>query len=214
MIHSQKSSSPDWFAMDDQILIKAHLHGDAHAFEVLVKKYQNSVAKLCYSILRSHNGVADVSQNVFLAVYRGLEKYRGEASFKTWICKIAVRETFTYLKKEKKWNHLIDENKSLSEVEELQFITLEQQQSPESIVLNQQKKNLIETAISKLSKNHRLVLNLHYLQDLSVQEVAYILEIPEGSVKSRLYYSRIQLKKLLESIYEELTENEGVSNVL
>lgn len=196
------------------MLIKAHLNGDAYAFEVLVKKYQNSIAKLCYSILRSQNGVTDVTQNVFLGVYRGLKKYRGDASFKTWIYKIAVHETLTYLKKEKKWTRLIDENKSLSEVEELQFITLEQQESPESLVLNQQKKNLIEKAISKLSQNHRLVLHLHYLQDLSVQEVAYILEIPEGSVKSRLYYSRIELKKLLESLHEELTENEGVSNVL
>ena len=87
--------------MDDDILINAHRGGDRSAFEVLVKKHQDSVARLCYSIVKNDTVVPDVVQDVFLAVHRGLKNFRGDASFKTWLYKITVNESFRYLKKAK-----------------------------------------------------------------------------------------------------------------
>jgi len=102
MLRHNQMEYTEWYSMDDKILVKAHLNGDKKAFEVLVKKHQNSVARLCYSILKNEAAVSDVVQDVFLAVYRGLKKFRGDASFKTWLYRITVHESLRHLKKQRK----------------------------------------------------------------------------------------------------------------
>lgn len=202
--------------MDDNILIRAHLKGDKTAFEVLVKKYQTSVGRLAYSIMKSDQGIADIAQEVFLSVFRGLNKFRGDASFKTWLYKITVHETMRYLKKKKRWTSLIDKGASTTNVAEVTFILFDNdnRHSPEHLVLDSQKKALIQEAMSKLSDNHHIVLHLHYQEDLSVQEIAEILEIPVGSVKSRLHYARLQLKDLLSPFFESSSSQQGEQHVL
>ncbi|MBF0280658.1 MAG: sigma-70 family RNA polymerase sigma factor [SAR324 cluster bacterium] len=200
--------------MDDKILIKAHLKGDKSAFEVLVKKHQASVGRLSYSIMKSDQGVSDIVQEVFLSVFRGLSKFRGDAAFKTWLYKITVHETMRYLKKRKRWNSLIDKDRSITDASEVSLFVFDHKTSPEHLVLDNQKKSLIHDAMKKLSDNHRIVLHLHYQEDLSVQEISEILEIPVGSVKSRLHYARIQLKELLSPFFESSSSHQGEQHVL
>lgn len=189
--------------MDDKILIKAYLNGDHSAFEVLVKKYQSVIARVCYSILRNESMVPDVVQEVFLCAFRGLKKFRGDSSFKTWLYRIAVNETFRYIKKQKRWHSsLEDENLSDDNMPEWTIVFLEKGNSPEKIVLNKQEKALIKNGIDKLGERHRIVLHLHYQEDLSVDEIAEILNIPTGSVKSRLHYARLKLKDYLTPIFK------------
>ncbi|MBF0289155.1 MAG: sigma-70 family RNA polymerase sigma factor [SAR324 cluster bacterium] len=214
MSYSAIPTTPDWYSMDDKILIKAHLKGDKAAFEVLVKKHQASVGRLSYSIMKNNQGVPDVVQNVFLSVFRGLNKFRGDASFKTWLYKITVHETMRYLKKKNRWTSLIDKGSSFPDGSEVTFVVFDNKNSPEHLVLNAQTKALIQEAMSKLSDNHRIVLHLHYQEDLSVQEIAEILEIPIGSVKSRLHYARIQLKELLVPFFETHSSEEGRRHAL
>jgi len=190
--------------MDDHELIQAHLKGDLKAFEALVKKHQNSVARLCYSILRSQNGVSDVVQDVFLSVFRGLARFRGDASFKTWLYKITVHETLHYIKKKKRWDTLVD--RDYDPVETTESSNIEIQKSPEHLIFSGQKKEFVQKAIDQLSENHRIVLNLHYQEDLSVQEISTVIDIPVGSVKSRLYYARLKLKELLSPFYSKSQE--------
>ena len=76
------------------------------------------------------------------------------------------------------------------------------------------KKALIHEAMNKLSDNHRIVLHLHYQEDLSVQEIAEILEIPVGSVKSRLHYARLQLKELLSPFFDSAASQQGEQHAL
>ncbi len=214
MPYSEIPTTPDWYSMDDKILIKAHLQGDKTAFEVLVKKHQAAVGRLCYSIMKNDQGVPDVVQNVFLSVFRGLQKFRGDASFKTWLYKITVHETMRYLKKRKRWTSLIDKGVPLSNGSDVTFVVFDNNASPEHLVLNAQTKALIEEAMDKLSDNHRIVLHLHYQEDFSVQEIAEILDIPIGSVKSRLHYARIQLKELLVPFFESHSSEKGERHAL
>ncbi len=209
MFRSQETTIPDWYTMDDRILINAHLKGDKKAFEVLVKKYQTSVGRLCFSIMKNDSGVADVVQDVFLSVFRGLAKFRGDASFKTWIYKITVHETMRYLKKNKRWRRLLDENGPTLDASEFTIVVFDDKASPERLVLDSQKKALIQKAMNQLSENHRVVLHLHYQEDLSVQEIAEILDIPIGSVKSRLHYARLHLKELLAPFFEPPSAQQG-----
>lgn len=211
-----KVSHPAWCAMDDDILIKAHLKGDKSAFEVLVKKHQESVGRLAYSIMKSDQGVADIVQEVFLAAFRGLSKFRGDAAFKTWLYKITVHETMRYLKKRKRWTSFLDKDVSTAQVADVAFVLFDDanKDSPEHLVLDSQKKALIQEAMNKLSENHHIVLHLHYQEDLSVQEIAEILEIPLGSVKSRLHYARLQLKDLLSPFFEPSSSQKGEQHAL
>lgn len=207
---------PAWFAMDDDILIKAHLKGDKAAFEVLVKKHQESVGRLAYSIMKTDQGVADIVQEVFLAAFRGLSKFRGDAAFKTWLYKITVHETMRYLKKRKRWTSFLDKDVSTAQVADVTLVLFDDanKDSPEHLVLDSQKKALIQEAMNKLSENHHIVLHLHYQEDLSVQEIAEILEIPLGSVKSRLHYARLQLKDLLSPFFEPSSSQKGEQHAL
>lgn len=207
-------TDPDWYSMDDDVLIRAHLSGDPNAFEVLVKKHQASVGRLCFSIMKTDLGVADVVQDVFLSVFRGLSRFRGDSSFKTWLYKITVHETMRFLKKRNRWYSFIDRNAPPVENAEISLIVFDNKSSPEHLVLDAQKKSLVQKAMNDLSDNHRIVLHLHYQQDLSVQEISEILEIPLGSVKSRLHYARVQLKELLAPFFESSASQEGEKHVL
>ncbi|MGK5092692.1 sigma-70 family RNA polymerase sigma factor [Deltaproteobacteria bacterium TL4] len=203
--------------MDDEILIKAHLSGDKKAFEILVKKYQNLVGRLCYAILKNEAMVPDVVQDVFIATYRGLKKFRGEASFKTWIYKISVNESLRYLKKARKHQSFFQAESDLpANFEEATLIYMDHSPSPERLVLNAQRKQIIQRALHKLSDNHRLVLYLHYQDDVPVHEIAEILDVPVGSVKSRLFYARTRVKELLTPFFQHIsvTDQKGEENVM
>ena len=192
-------STVDWLGLDDDILIRTFLKGDETAFEVLFKKYREQVARLVYSISKQESLVDDVVQEVFLLVYRHLPKFRQQAAFKTWIYRITVNETLRQLNKSKKWQPLPE-----GEVEPANLpstlVIFESGDSPERVLINGQQQEIVQNALKAIKPAHRAILVLYYLEDLSVQEIGQILEIPEGSVKSRLYYARHNLKNALDPI--------------
>lgn len=193
------AESTDWLSLDDDVLIKAHLKGDPRAFEVLFKKYRESVARLVYSIAKDSAMVDDVVQEVFLLVYRHLPKFRGHAAFKTWVYRITVNESLRQLGRNKRWQPLPEGDMEPSMVPS-SLVVVENGESPERVLIDGEQKRLVQDALKKLKPHHRTILVLYYLEDLSVQEIAEVLEIPDGSVKSRLYYARDSLRKALDPI--------------
>jgi len=199
MARKKEQPEVDWFRLDDHILIKAHLKGDAVAFEVLFKKHREQVARLVYSIVKDEALTEDIVQDVFLLVYRNLPKFRGDAAFKTWVYRIAVNEAMRQMSKARRWSSLPQERaESLSLPPTI--LTFQEGDSPERVLIEGEQRHLIQEALDSLKANHRIILTLYYLEDLSVQEIAQVLDIPEGSVKSRLYYARDNLKKALEPL--------------
>lgn len=192
-------STVDWLGLDDDILIRTFLKGDETAFEVLFKKYRDQVARLVYSISKQESLVDDVVQEVFLLVYRHLPKFRQQAAFKTWIYRITFNETLRQLNKAKKWQSLPEGEMEPANVPST-LVIFESGDSPERVLINGQKQAIVQNALKAIKPAHRAILILYYLEDLSVQEIGQILEIPEGSVKSRLYYARHNLKNALNPI--------------
>ena len=193
------SSGVDWSQLDDRVLVKAHISGDGTAFEVLFRKYRDMVHRLVYSIVRDETLAQDVVQEVFLLVYRHLHKFRQDAAFKTWIYRIAVNEAIRHIGRQKRWQPLPD-----AELEATTATTLVVSavgDSPERILIEQEQRERVGQAIATMKAHQRLILNLFYLEELPVQEIARILDIPEGSVKSRLFYARDALKKVLEPVF-------------
>lgn len=209
---SKLAEAADWYSLDDDILIKAHLKGDPIAFEVLFKKYREQVARLVYSIAKDESIVDDIVQEVFLLVYRHLHKFRQHAAFKTWIYRITVNEALRQIGRLKRWQPLPE-----GEIEPAKLpsalVVFENGESPERVLIEGEQKRLVQRALDEIKPNHRIILVLYYLEDLSVQEIAEVLEIPEGSVKSRLFYARDSLRKVLDPILERQPaseEREGI----
>ena len=198
---SKATEAVDWCSLDDDILIKAHLKGDPNAFEVLFKKYREQVARLVYSIVKHEALVQDIVQEVFLLVFRHLSKFRQRAAFKTWIYRITVNESLRQMERARRWQPLPDGDAERSKIPST-LIVVENGESPERVLIDGEQKALVHDALNSIRPHHRTILVLYYLEDLSVQEIAEVLEIPEGSVKSRLFYARDGLRKVLDPVLD------------
>lgn len=198
---SRATEAVDWCSLDDDILIKAHLKGDPKAFEVLFKKYREQVARLVYSIVKHEALVQDIVQEVFLLVFRHLSKFRQHAAFKTWIYRITVNESLRQMERARRWQPLPDGDAERSKIPST-LIVFENGESPERVLIDGEQKALVHDALNSIRPHHRTILVLYYLEDLSVQEIAEVLEIPEGSVKSRLFYARDGLRKALDPVLD------------
>jgi RNA polymerase sigma-70 factor, ECF subfamily len=198
---TQPTEAADWSSLDDDILIKAHLKGDPNAFEVLFKKYREQVARLVYSIAKDDSLVDDIVQEVFLLVYRHLAKFRQHAAFKTWVYRITVNEALRQLGRLKRWQPLPEGEFEPSRLPSA-IVVYDGGESPERVLIDGEQKRLVHRALDSIKPHHRMILVLYYLEDLSVQEIAEVLEIPEGSVKSRLFYARDSLRKVLDPVLD------------
>ena len=199
MWKKESRSKQDWAQLDDDILIKAYLKGDSDAFEVLFKKHSSNVAKLVYSIVKDETLVEDVVQDVFLLIHRYLPKFRAESSFKTWVYRITVNEAVRQANRAKRWMTLADQ-----EIEDVApptaLMMFSSGPSPERVLLEGEQHRQVQEGLAALKPHHRAILSLYYLEELPIQDIAKILEIPEGSVKSRLFYARDGLKKVMEPV--------------
>ena len=213
MATQERQRTKDWSSLDDDILIRAHLKGDKQAFQVLFKKYREMVARLVYSIVRETSLVDDVVQEVFLLVFRNLSKFRHKSGFKTWIYRIAVNEALRQMNRNKRWVPLPDGEAEQS-LPPSTILVFQQGDSPERVIIESEQRALIQKALNTLKPAHRLALVLFYMEELSVEEIGEILAIPKGSVKSRLFYAREALKKVLEPLLGSIQPQESGSYVL
>jgi RNA polymerase sigma-70 factor (ECF subfamily) len=195
------SEATDWHSLDDDILIKAHLKGDPNAFEVLFKKYRERVGRLVYSIAKDESLVDDIVQEVFLLVYRHLAKFRQNAAFKTWVYRITVNEALRQIGRMKRWQPLPEGDFEPSRLPST-LVVFENGDSPERVMIDGEQKRMVQHALDQIKPHHRMILVLYYMEDLSVQEIAQVLEIPEGSVKSRLFYARDSLRAVLDPVLD------------
>ena len=199
MAEAKNHSKTDWSSQDDNILVKAHLQGDGTAFQVLFKKYREMVARLVFSIVKEETQVDDTVQDVFVLLFRNLGKFRGQSALKTWIYRITVNEALRHVNRAKRWTALPDGDVEPSQIPST-IVVFNQGSSPERVMIDGEQREIIEKGLSTLKPQHRVILTLYYLEDLNVQEISNVLDIPEGSVKSRLFYARESLRKALEPI--------------
>jgi RNA polymerase sigma-70 factor, ECF subfamily len=186
---------------DDFKLVEAFRKGDEKAFEEIVRRYQRQVANIIYLTLGNREEVDDLSQEVFVRVFRSLNRFEFDSSLYSWIYRIAV-------------NLCIDEirKKRIRKLIPLDFLTekkLEsEKRSKESPtgsdeLLLKEKQEVIRGALDKLSPVHRAVILLREYQDLSYGEIAKTLRISPQAVKSRIFRAREELRDLLKDYFQE-----------
>lgn len=153
----------------------------------LVEEYGNDVLRIATVILKSKELAEDVYQETFLRVVRSYSKYRGESSEKTWIISIAVNVCRDYMRSAWKRRVVVGDD----------FLNYSSENDTEDIIEKRSEKQALLNAIMKLPDKYREIIHLHYYQEMGINEIAGVLKIPGGTVKSRLFKARALLAGMI-----------------
>jgi len=178
----------------DERLVQSCQAGDSTAFDCLARRHQKLVFRLIYRIVGKDGDIEDIAQEVFLRAYKGLDKFRGDAAFSTWLTRITVNYCLKVLN-QRKAKPLLERLTS--------FVAWSKESTQQSVVELQEQRAVVKHALERLSPKHKTAIVLLYFEEHSCEEIAEILECSVGTVKSRLYHARIKLKKLLSPYFFE-----------
>ncbi|RPI04654.1 MAG: sigma-70 family RNA polymerase sigma factor [Ignavibacteriae bacterium] len=163
------------------------------SFENIVRQFSNRVYNHAFRVLGNREQAEEATQDVFLKIYRSLESFRGESTLSTWIWRITANVCITQAKKSRLETSPLDSD-------EIDSIS-DDEPNPEQALLNNETKDEIANAISRLPYREATAINLFYLEEMDYGEIANILEIPAGSVATALHRGRERLRKLLQTSY-------------
>ena len=180
---------------EDTLLAYKAADGYDSAFETLVRKYEKLVSTCVYGIVGNPEDTLDLSQEVFLKVYKSISTFKGDSEFSTWLYRIAKNTALDFVRKRKQPFVSIDS--SGEENEGFDIPDESTGASPEKRVLENEKREKLKNAILQLSAEHREVIVLRDINGYSYEDISKKLEIEPGTVKSRLSRAREQLRKIL-----------------
>jgi RNA polymerase sigma-70 factor (ECF subfamily) len=188
----------------DLALVERCQRGDRAAFEALVKRYQDRIYNFVYRMTEDPDEAEDLTQEVFVRVYRSLPRFRGQASFQTWLYRIASNLCIDRHRHQERSPQVV---RSLdAPVEgpdgEREFEVPDWQSNPESAFLSQELREQVHRALASLTEKLRVVVVMYDMQGLSYEEIAQILRCPVGTVKSRLFNARAALREALRPYVE------------
>jgi len=169
---------------DDLTLVRQCLEGNSKAFETLVNKYQKPIFNAAYRMTREYDDSSEITQMVFVKAYEKLELYNSNFKFFSWLYRIAVNESLNFLKQRR-------------QNEELDASFISENETPDQALYESEMSSNIQKALMQIDMNYRLVIILKHFQEFSYKEVSIILDIPEKTVKSRLFTARQMLKDVL-----------------
>ena len=183
----------------DWAIVQRVQNGEVSAFNQLVQKYRQPLFSIIYNMTGNREDATDIAQEVFIKAFQSIKRFRGQASFYTWLYRIAVNSSITFIKRVKKQRFInyetIDETLVSSEI--LEYFTAKTKTEKGALLKELQEK--LNEALQKLSPKHRIVVILHEVEGMSHKEIADITKTSEGTVRSRLHYA----KKMLQAFLKE-----------
>lgn len=177
--------------MRDIDYIKNFKNGDKNSFNTIYNIYYKKVYYLCFSILKHKDDSLDATQEVFIQLYKSINKLKNIDNFNSWINKITISKCINIIKKNKRIVPI--ENDCLIEKISKENFSI----TPEEIVINSYKSSYICQLINKLSYKKRIVMILFYYKNIKIKEIANILNCSSGTIKSRLNSARNCIKKYI-----------------
>ncbi len=176
-------------------LIRAAAGGSTQAFSSLVEQYQKQVYNLCLRMVKDPNDAADLSQETFFNIWKGLPRFQFNSSFSTWVYRLASNVCLDFLRSKKRRN-IVSVTFS-QEDNEKQPELLDPADGPEALTIQADNLRRITAALNELDEEYRLALTLRAVQQFSYSEISQIMGIKEGTVKSRIARAREQMRKKL-----------------
>jgi len=190
------------------MLVRRCISGDAAAWEEIVQRYHRRIYNICYRFAGSGDDAQDLTQEVFIKMYRTLNSYDVDrGAFMTWVTTVTRNLLVDHFRKTKQ-ERLTDSLDTTSSGHEDAMPLSEQipdrSPSPDSRVQSREAKETVHEALQKLSPELREAVILRDLQDMDYREIATVLKVPEGTVKSRINRGRAELARLLQRTYRQV----------
>lgn len=188
---------------EEDIDLPALLAGDRSEFEKVVRNEAPRLFKVLLRYVRDEDEARSLVQETFLQAYEGLDSFRGDSKFTTWLYSIGINQARARFRKEKRHNHLTEE-----EIDRLQpsfsrgrYTATFEPWRPDEMASRSERRRIVHQAIAKLPENHRIVIDLRDIQEFTTDETAEILKMTSGAVRVRLHRARQALRTLLEPYF-------------
>ena len=181
------ADDPALAELDEGQLVAACLAGRREAFDLIVERHRRSVYLLCYRFVGNHEDASDLSQDVFVRAYKGLQRFRGQSSLGTWIYRIGVNVCLNRVSAKRPATEPIDARPHLDQ----------HAVDPAAELLKGERASQVRDAISQLPRKQRATVILRVYHELSHEEIAGILGSSVGAVKANFFHALGNLKRLL-----------------
>ena len=178
----------------DVELVQEVLAGRVERFEILVRRYQRLVATAALRMGTPRQEVEDVSNEVFYKVFRSLKRYRPTHALSTWLYRITVNAAL-----DRRRAHRHD-----AQMDEIPASLTDDRPSPHQVADESDRARVLREALGRLPKHYRAPLVLAHVEGLAIEEVARVLNLPQGTIKSRLFRARAMLKEIIRRHYPAL----------
>ncbi|MCO6456965.1 MAG: sigma-70 family RNA polymerase sigma factor [Pirellulaceae bacterium] len=182
---------------DDARQIEAACEGDARAFELLVRKYQGRLFNTMLHVTGSHEEAEDVVQDAFIQAFVKLDTFRRESAFYTWLYRIGFNVAISR-KRRHRFEDSVERNRELKGEE-----PVDDGEPPGERLLREERIGQVHAALEALGEDHRAILVLREMEGCDYETIADILQLPVGTVRSRLHRARLQLREQLEDLLQE-----------
>lgn len=183
----------------DEELIRRTLSGDKGAFAEIVRRHERRVAVTIRGVIHdiSREELADIAQDVFLLVYRSLSSFRGESQFGTYLTRITLRHCWREAKRRRRRGAAVVSYDADEQAVETMRERAAGNERTDREVIAQERRGAVAEALGRLSEEFRTVLLMRIVEELPVEQVAEILQVSTGTVKSRLHRAREKMRELL-----------------
>jgi RNA polymerase sigma-70 factor, ECF subfamily len=183
-------------SVDDQRLIADCLQGRTSAFGELVCRYQDRLYNTVFRLVGNAEDALDVVQETFLHAYQSLASFKGDSLFFTWIYRIAINTSISMKRKQRFMIRIDARSPQGGAIEPLDASEFSQ---PEHALEMAEEEKILQEALNRLSPEHRAVLVMKDIEGQKYEEMAEVLEVPIGTIRSRLHRARLELRGLLEA---------------
>ena len=190
--------------MKETEIINRLQQGDERAFKQLVENCQKLVVTTCFGLVHNMEDAEDIAQDVFIEVFRSVNKFRADSKLSTWLYRISVNRSLNFIRnnKRRKWlGSFEDTNQNKNKAWEK--VTHHSAENPEYELENIQRAQVLHQAIDSLPKNQRVAFTLNKYEDLSYHEISEIMDLSKSSVESLIHRAKINLQKKLYTCYKK-----------
>ncbi len=177
-------------------VIQAVLGGDVNAFEKLVKEYEKNVYNLALRMTGNSEDAADMSQEAFIKAYNSITSFRGDSKFSVWLYRIVSNVCLDFLRSRNR-KQTVSLSAENDDGEDVELDIADETQSPELLLDRSMTRDAVRRGLAALPPDHREILLLREIQGLSYEEIASVLGLEEGTVKSRIFRARKKLCSFL-----------------
>ena len=181
----------------EKTLVELSSKGDVEAFETLIRSHQKKVYNIILRMTKNPEDAQELSQDTFVRAFTAIKKFRGESSFSTWLYRIAMNVSTDFLRKRNKSIVISMDQGAVGSENDQPLQLQEEGPGPDELSERNQLKVLVRNAMDSLSAEHRQVLILRDLMDVSYKDIASTLRLSEGTIKSRINRARYGLKQVI-----------------